>query len=45
LRLFLEATDFKGLREEYEKYLVAGRQVKFILHLEKGNTKYEIKIT
>ncbi len=29
----------------YKKYLVAGGQVKFTLHLEKGNTKYEIKIT
>lgn len=45
LRLFLETADFKKLREEYEKYLVAGRQVKFMLRLENGRPRYEIEIT
>ena len=44
LRLFLESTDFSKLRREYEKHLIAGRGVKFILHLVKGKPEYEIKI-
>ena len=45
LRLFLEATDFKRLREKYERHLTAGRRVRFILHLEDGQAKYDMKIT
>ena len=45
LRFFLEATDFKELRKEYERHLIEGRRVKFILYLEKGKPKYEMKIT
>jgi hypothetical protein len=45
LRLFLETTDFKRLREEYEKYLIAGRRVRFTLRLEKGKPRYEVKVT
>ena len=45
LRLFLETTDFNHLRKEYENYLVAGKQVKLILHLDKNQPMYEIKIT
>ena len=44
LRLFLEATDFRELRKEYERHLLEGRQVKFILHLIKGKPKYEMKV-
>ena len=44
LRLFLEAADFNRLRSESEKHLVAGKKVKFILHLEKGRPEYEMKI-
>ena len=44
LRLFLETTDFSKLRSESEKHLLAGRGVKFILYLEKGEPKYEIEI-
>ena len=45
LRLFLESADFNKLRSESEKHLVEGRKVKFILHLEKGQPEYEIKVT
>ena len=45
LRLFLKSVDFKGLRGEYERYLLEGRRVKFILRLEKGKPKYEMKVT
>jgi len=44
LRLFLETADFSKLRNESEKHLVEGRKVKFILHLEEGKPKYEMKI-
>ena len=44
LRLFLESADFNKLRSESEKHLVEGKGVKFILHLEKGMPKYEMKI-
>lgn len=44
LRLFLESTDFSKLRSESEKHLVEGRKVKFILYLEEGKPKYEMKI-
>jgi hypothetical protein len=45
LRLFLQTTDFKQLREQYERYLIAGRRVRFILRLEEGKPKYDLKIT
>jgi len=45
LRLFLETTDFKRLREEYEKYLVSGRQVRLTLRLEKNKPGYKIELT
>ena len=45
LRLFLESADFNRLRSESEKHLVAGKKVKFMLYLEKGKPKYEMKIT
>ena len=44
LRLFLESADFNKLRSESEKHLVEGKGVKFILYLEKGMPKYEMKI-
>ncbi|UCC90770.1 MAG: hypothetical protein JSW24_00990 [Dehalococcoidia bacterium] len=44
LRLFLEATDFRELRKEYERHLLEGRRVKFILHLVKGKPTYEMKV-
>jgi len=45
LRLFLEQADFSKLRSESEKHLVEGKRVKFIVHLEEGKPKYEMKVT
>jgi uncharacterized protein YerC len=44
LRLFLESADFNKLRSESEKHLVAGKTVRFILYLEKGRPRYEMKV-
>lgn len=44
LRLFLETTDFKKLREKYEKHLAAGERARFILRPGKNQPAYEIKI-
>ena len=38
LSLFLESADFSRLRAESEKWLSAGKNVKFILTLENGNS-------
>ena len=45
LRLFIESADFNKLRSESEKRLLEGRRVKFILYVEEGKPKYEMKIT
>jgi len=45
LRLFLESADFNRLRSESEKNLVEGKNVKFLLCLENGELKYEMKVT
>ena len=44
LRLFLETTDFKKLRSESEKQLVEGRKVRFVIYIEDGVPKYEMKV-
>jgi hypothetical protein len=44
LRLFLESTDFSKLRDEYEKHLLKGKQVKFTLYLTNGKPGYEMRI-
>ena len=44
LRLFLESADFSKLRSESEKHLVEGKRVKFLLSLEKGKPKCEMRI-
>jgi hypothetical protein len=44
LRMFLETIDFRKLRADSEKYLVEGKNVKFILYLEKGKPKYGMKV-
>jgi len=45
LRLFLESADFSKLRSESEKHLIEGKRVKFVLSLEEGKPKYEMKVT
>ena len=44
LRLFLESADFNKPRSESEKHLVEGERVKFVVCLEKGKPKYEMRI-
>ena len=45
LRLFLETADFRQLRAESERYLSEGKIVRFILTLDKGKPRYEMKTT
>ena len=45
LRLFLEAADFKKLRSESEKQLTEGREVRFVIYLEDGVSKYQMQVT
>ena len=44
LRLFLESADFSKLRGESESHLIEGKRVKFVLSLENGKPKYEMRI-
>ena len=44
LRAFLELTDFKELRRRSEKHLIEGKTVRFILYLEEGKPRYEMKV-
>jgi len=44
LEKFLETADFKKLRAESEKHLVKGKQVEFIIYLQNGKVKYDLKI-
>jgi len=40
----LKSPDLARLRDESEKYLSDGKNVKVIVHLEEGQPKYEIKL-
>jgi hypothetical protein len=44
LEKFLETADFKKLRAGYEKYLIEGKQVEFIIYLQDGKVRYDLKI-
>ena len=44
LRMFLESTDFRELRRRSEEHLVRGEKVRFILYLDEGKPKYEMRI-
>ena len=44
LRLFLETADFRQLRTESEKRLMAGRNVKFVVYLD-NEVKYDMQVT
>ena len=44
LRAFLESANFKELRKESEKHLVAGRDVRFVLRSEGGEPRCEMKV-
>jgi hypothetical protein len=40
----LKSPDLKKLRDESERYLAEGRDVKVVLHLGEGEPRYEIKV-
>ena len=44
LRLFLESTDFRQLRTEYEKHLLAGKKVKVTICMERGEPRYRAEV-
>jgi len=43
LRIFLEETDFRKLRAESEAHLTQGKRVAFVIHLEDGKAKCEMR--
>ena len=45
LKRFLETADFKKLRSESERHLTEGRNVKFMVYLEGGVPKYEMRVS
>ena len=45
LQIFLETADFKKLRSESEKQLMEWREVRFVVYLEDGVSKYEMQVT
>ncbi len=44
LKAFLESTDFKQLRSQSERYLVEGRQVKFVISWKEDKPSYEMVV-
>ena len=44
LKSFLESTDFKKLRSQSERYLVEGKQVKFVISWKEGKPNYEMVV-
>jgi hypothetical protein len=44
LKAFLESMDFKKLRNQSERYLIEGKQVKFVIFWENGKTSYEMVV-
>jgi hypothetical protein len=45
LKAFLESVDFKKLRSQSERYLVEGKQVKFVISWKEGKPSYEMMVT
>ena len=43
LRLFLQVTDFRKLRAQSETHLLRGRSVSFVVYLEGGMVKYDMR--
>ena len=44
MRLFLQVTDFRKLRAQSEAHLLRGRSVSFVVYLEGGVVKYNMRI-
>jgi hypothetical protein len=45
LKLFLETADFRKLRAESEKHLLAGKKVKFLVYREDELPRYEMQVS
>jgi translation initiation factor IF-3 len=45
LKAFLESMDFKKLRSQSERYLVEGKQVKFVIRWKEDKISYEMVAT
>jgi hypothetical protein len=44
LKSFLESVDFKKLRSQSERYIVEGKQVKFVISWKEGKPNYEMVV-
>lgn len=44
LKTFLESVDFKKLRSQSERYLIEGKQVKFVISWKEGKPSYEMMV-
>ena len=44
LKSFLELMDFKKLRSQSERYLVEGKQVKFVISWKEGKPNYKMVV-
>jgi len=44
LKTFLESMDFKELRSQSERYLVEGKQVKFVIFWKDGKPSYDMVV-
>jgi len=45
LKTFLESVNFKKLRSQSERYLIEGKQVKFVISWKEGKPSYEMVVT
>lgn len=44
LQKFLDTADFRRLRSESEKHLVEGKKVQYVIHLDKGQLRYNLEL-
>ena len=44
LKAFLESMDFNKLRSQSERYLIEGKQVKFVISWKEGKPVYEMAV-
>lgn len=45
LRLFLETADFRDLRAQSERHLLAGRKVTFTVYMDEGAARCELQVS
>jgi hypothetical protein len=45
LRLFLETADFSDLRRQSERHLLEGKEVAFVVYMDKGALRYELQVS